>query len=876
MKKIFTLILLALLPGVSILADGTRGITGSTRYISLKDGQVVAIPEKYILSEEVTDGICTLTLEGDTTFSYSQSNVLSISDKYDYPHGKLLSFAYTHADNDQVYADVEATITEKDDTVLVNADIPVIGKRLRPSFTLSEGSTLWVDGEQQLSGQSSQRFTAPIVYTLAQPKHWIYQLREVVEEVPEQDKEEDNNTSSLEGWSLNQVDISQLTTTNAPSNYEGEGLESLWDNMPGTFYHSTWGYGSYLKLTWMNNGYWGDGITEWPYLEVELAESIENFCFSYTTSSQNDRFPQGWYISAYNATTGEWDKVGVLSDTEDNLPQMYLEQYFSPVYSLGEQYSRIRFELTKASYKNYMVLSEFALYSCTKAESETRNAEEQEKEYVAEFVPFGRPCKVSVKYLTDHATGQYKIPTVYVTIGGDTTRWDYSNWIGMTLPDGTNTKEEWIEGCTFQLDGAGVWPDIEKVEDCEVRGRGNSSWTWDYRSKNPFRIKLPKKNKQSPFNLTKDRQWVFIANKQSGSMTSNSIAQKIAAMVDAEALCHMIPVDVYINGHYRGSYCFTEKIGIADNSVAIDEATGCLLELDDYFDETFRFKDPTYDLPVNVKDPDFSEEDEERVVTFEAIQNSFNSLTATLKAGGNISGMIDMESWARFWLVNDLVRNVETHHPKSCYLFNENPAEGEKWKFGPAWDFDWAFGYEETKDYFIYGADGDLFSAVYYQNKPGYQFYDAIRNSSAGKRAYYKEWVNFMAEGRLQELLEYVDDYTEFAMPSILHNNDAEVNELNKHDYNQVAKRSKEWLTTRANYIFNSLETFDISPDIVTPEDYGQPTEIEDAVSSDVNRLVDVYTIGGILVRRQVPYVQRGQGLEPGMYVIDGKVTVVK
>ena len=876
MKKIFTLILLALLPGVSILADGTRGITGSTRYISLKDGQVVAIPEKYILSEEVTDGICTLTLEGDTTFSYSQSNVLSISDKYDYPHGKLLSFAYTHADNDQVYADVEATITEKGDTVFVNADIPVIGKRLRPSFTLSEGSTLWVDGEQQVSGQSSQRFTAPIVYTLAQPKHWIYQLREVVEEVPEQDKEEDNNTSSLEGWSLNQVDISQLTTTNAPSNYEGEGLESLWDNMPGTFYHSTWGYGSYLKLTWMNNGYWGDGITEWPYLEVELAESIENFCFSYTTSSQNDRFPQGWYISAYNATTGEWDKVGVLSDTEDNLPQMYLEQYFSPVYSLGEQYSRIRFELTKASYKNYMVLSEFALYSCTKAESETRNAEEQEKEYVAEFVPFGRPCKVSVKYLTDHATGQYKIPTVYVTIGGDTTIWDYSNWIGMTLPDGTNTKEEWIEDCTFQLDGAGVWPDIDKVEGCEVRGRGNSSWTWSPYSKNPFRIKLPKKNKQSPFNLTKDRQWVFIANKQSGSMTSNSIAQKIAAMVDAEALCHMIPVDVYINGHYRGSYCFTEKIGIADNSVAIDEATGCLLELDDYFDETFRFKDPTYDLPVNVKDPDFSEEDEERVVTFEAIQNSFNSLTATLKAGGNISGMIDMESWARFWLVNDLVRNVETHHPKSCYLFNENPVEGEKWKFGPAWDFDWAFGYEETKDYFIYGADGDLFSAVYYQNKPGYQFYDAIRNSSAGKRAYYKEWVNFMAEGRLQELLEYVDDYTEFAMPSILHNNDAEVNELNKHDYNQVAKRSKEWLTTRANYIFNSLEQFDISPDIVTPEDYGQPTEIEDAVVSDVNRLVDVYTIGGILVRRQVPYVQRGQGLDPGMYVIDGKVTVVK
>ena len=880
MKQIFTLVLFALFSMLNVSAEKTRGINNSIRYITLNDGQVIAIPEKYILDEAVINGICTLTLEGDTVFEYVTANVLNISNEYRGEPASISSFVFTHADNDQVYKDVTATITDSGDTIFVNADVPVLGKRLRPSFVLSEGATMWVDGEQQVSGQSSHRFTTPIVYTLAQPKHWIYQLREIVDEKPGQDQEEDNkedNTNSnTEGWDLTQVDMSMLTTTNAPSNRNGEGLESLWDNNISTFYHSTWGDGYYPKLNWVDGGYWGDGVTEWPYLEVELAETIENFCFSYTTSGQNNRFPQGWYITAYNVTTGEWDKIGTLSNIEDNLPQQYYQQYFSPVYSLGEDYSRIRIELTKASYKNYMVISEFALYSCTKSESLTRNDEEAEKEYVAEFVPFGRPCKVSVKYLTDHARGTYKIPTIYVTIGEDTTRWDYSNWIGMTLPDGTNTKEEWIEDCTFQLDGAGVWPDIDKVEGCEVRGRGNSSWTWSPNSKNPFRIKFPKKKKQSPFNLTEDRQWVFIANKQSGSMTSNSIAQKVAAMVDAEALCHMIPVDVYINGHYRGSYCFTEKIGIADNSVAIDEATGCLLELDDYYDETFRFKDPTYDLPVNVKDPDFSEEDDERVITFSDIQNSFNSLTATLQAGGDIVSKIDMESWAKFWLVNDLVRNVETHHPKSCYIFNEDPAGGEKWKFGPAWDFDWAFGYEETHDYFIYGAEEDLFSAVYYNNKPGYQFYDAIRNTPAGKRAYYKEWVNFMAEGRLQELLEYVDDYTEFAMPSILHNNDADISEKNRHDYNVVAERSKEWLTTRANYIFNSLEQFDISPDIVTPEDYGQPTEIEETVASDINRLVDVYTIGGILVHRQVPYVQRGQGLEPGMYVIDGKVTVVK
>lgn len=234
-----------------------------------------------------------------------------------------------------------------------------------------------------------------------------------------------------------------------------------------------------------------------------------------------------------------------------------------------------------------------------------------------------------------------------------------------------------------------------------------------------------------------------------------------------------------------------------------------------------------------------------------------------------------MESWSKFWLVNDLVRNVETHHPKSCYIFNENPAAGEKWKFGPVWDFDWAFGYEETKDYFIYGADEDLFSRVIYYNKAGYQFYNALRNSAAGKRAYYKEWVNFLAEGRLQELMEYIDDYTEFAMPSFIHNNEANILERDYHDYNELAERSKEWLLTRAEYIFENLQKYDISPDIIEPEDYGQPTEIE-SIDADLKRPVDIYTVGGILVRRQVPYIESLNGLTPGLYIIDGKTVLIQ
>lgn len=840
MKQLFTFVFLAMIPFAGGFAQDAPAVPNPIRYITMMDGQVIVIPEKYILGEEVENGVCVLSLEGGKVYTYSTANVANISDSYEITENRLLSFGFTHDDNDQVYADVKATVTEAGDTLLVTANVPVIGKRLRPSFVLDGEATMWVNGVQQVSGQSSHRFTEPVIYTVAEPGHWIYDVvsvdsGDVVEPVLP------GTPEVSDGWVRTKIDISSVASTNAPSNHSSQqDFSNLWDDSDNTYFHSTWGSGTYEKLAWVDNGYYGDGVTEWPYVEILLAEALENFCISYTTSDQNNRFPQGWRITALNNITGEWDEIAYLTDKEYSFPQTNLTKFETPVYALGGDYTAIRVELTKASYKNYMVIGDLSLYSCVEESEEVvvQPVEPEQPTVEGVFRPFGRPCKVSVNYLTDNATGEYKIPTIYITFGDGVT-WDNSQWIGQTMYDeegnSYNTKEEWIKDCTFRLDGAGVWPDIELVEGCEVRGRGNSSWSWNYMSKNPYRIKFPKKKKQSPFNLTEDRQWVFIANKQNGSMITNSIAQKVAAMVDGEALCHMIPVDLYVNGHYRGSYCFTEKIGISDNSVAIDETTGCLLELDDYFDEDYRFLDDYYNLPVNVKDPDFSEEDEKRIVTFEGIQASVNGMTGTLRTGGDITKHIDMESWAKFWLVNDLVRNVETYHPKSCYLFNENLMDGGLWKFGPAWDFDWAFGYEESYSYFGSGATEDLYSSR--SGKAGYNFYNALRKTEAAKRAYYKEWADFVAEGRVEELMEYIADYTEFASLSIAHNNDANISEKNYTDYtNQIAK-SQQWMKNRAAFIFNGLTKYDdIATDFVIPEDFGAPLQalvIKDALHED-------------------------------------------
>ena len=173
MKQKLIIALLGMLPCIGMHAQATEE---SVRYITLTDNQVYAIPEKHILGEEQSDDVVTLNLTGGEEWSYNISDVVSVGTQYEGTTAKLTSFKFTHEDNDQVYADVEASITEEDGSIVVKADVPVIGKRLRPSFETSEASGLYLDGKRIVSGKDHFRFTSPIVFTLAQDNHFIYEV----------------------------------------------------------------------------------------------------------------------------------------------------------------------------------------------------------------------------------------------------------------------------------------------------------------------------------------------------------------------------------------------------------------------------------------------------------------------------------------------------------------------------------------------------------------------------------------------------------------------------------------------------------------------------------------------------------------------------
>ena len=398
-------------------------------------------------------------------------------------------------------------------------------------------------------------------------------------------------------------------------------------------------------------------------------------------------------------------------------------------------------------------------------------------EYV--MLPFGRTYTVNVDYLTDHSTS---VPRIDInTVGG----------VNIT------SKTEYVDA-EIIIDGAGVFPSMS--DSVKIRGRGNSSWSSNPNSKNPYRLKFASKVK--PLGLTKGRNWVLLANKIKSSMLTNAIGMKAASLMGTSATNHMIPVDLYINGTYKGSYNFTEKVGLAGNSVDLDdETTAALLELDKYYDEatTQKFQSTPYAIPVNIKSPEFLEDS--TVLTLDLIKNRFNSFVSAVYNGDDFSAHVDMNYLARYLMVCELICNIELFHPKSVYCYHENILDVEnKFLFGPLWDLDWAFGYNGTNSttYFKNNVNANYYNWQLTQS----DFFRSLRfGCDTGKRLY-ELWKDFMGD-KLDELCEFCQDYYQYAAPSFANNKAAGLDDTN---YATQSVQAAQWLRQRASFIFEKLK----------------------------------------------------------------------
>ena len=390
--------------------------------------------------------------------------------------------------------------------------------------------------------------------------------------------------------------------------------------------------------------------------------------------------------------------------------------------------------------------------------------------------PYGRMVRVHVDWLTDKA----EVPTIYIT----------------TADGESITSKDYYKDAEITIDGHGIFPSMDTTA-MQIKGRGNTSWGWP---KKPYRLKFAEKVK--PLGMTKGKSWVLLSNYQTGSLMSNAIGMKAANLMGVAAANHIVPVDLYINGEYRGNYNFTEKVGLANNSVdLIDDGAAALLELDSYYDEPTgqKFRSVPYDLPVNVKEPDFSEGTSR--ITLETVETDFNQFAETLYACGDISPYVDVEQMVRFLMVNELICNYELYHPKSTFCYRENfESEDSKYIFGPVWDLDWAFGYEGHRRYFLDDTTSDYWTEMPFNEVR--DFVQDLRYKYKPVGTLYQElWEKFMTED-LVELKEFCQDYYDFAHASFETNSNVWSDWT---DYRQQVSLAANWLEARANQIYSNI-----------------------------------------------------------------------
>lgn len=248
------------------------------------------------------------------------------------------------------------------------------------------------------------------------------------------------------------------------------------------------------------------------------------------------------------------------------------------------------------------------------------------------------------------------------------------------------------DGTSALTDKNGVTVNAPVLSSTRVRGNVTQQMP-----KKPFAVKLDKKH--GVLDMPAHKRWVLLANWKDRTLMRNEVAFGIAEVFKNTLNGGMEwnpsgeYVELVYNGVHVGTYYLCEQIKIDGNRLDINEplddednpytgdpeAFGYLLESDDAYDETWKFTTANY-VPFLFKDDANNE-------MLQYAQTFVRGIEDQLYAGNYSAAYekMDLASFVDFWLIQELMMNSETSHPKSCYSYINNG----KMYAGPLWDFDW-------------------------------------------------------------------------------------------------------------------------------------------------------------------------------------------
>ena len=244
-----------------------------------------------------------------------------------------------------------------------------------------------------------------------------------------------------------------------------------------------------------------------------------------------------------------------------------------------------------------------------------------------------------------------------------------SVYIGYT---GKIDKDTWVDnGVIWIVDDDGKV--YYKGDSLSIQGRGNTTW-WSY-PKKPYKIKLH--SKADLIGHGKSKRYVLLANYMDRTLLRNEVAFELARKTSLDWTPSGEFVELYLNGKHQGNYWLGEQIRVDNHRVQADY----LIEMDTYYDETWRFYSGN-GLPIGIKYPD---DNDLTAVQFQAIKDLIAGVEDAINNGGDYNSKINLDSFLDWYLVHEVTYNCEPNHPKSCYFHFDK----DVMIAGPVWDFDW-------------------------------------------------------------------------------------------------------------------------------------------------------------------------------------------
>ena len=225
---------------------------------------------------------------------------------------------------------------------------------------------------------------------------------------------------------------------------------------------------------------------------------------------------------------------------------------------------------------------------------------------------------------------------------------------------------------------------------CTINGHGNSTW---FQPKKPYAITL--KEPGSMLGMDSTQKWILISNVFDETSMRNVIAYGIADRIGRYAgwAPQYAYVDLYLNGEYAGLYLLTRKTGAgADGLPLSQEDTLFELMASDRAIDPASFavsSDRMIEMCYPAEDADGSRLAALKAYLAEFTEALYAEDGVCRKSGKCWSDYIDQDSWARKYLIEEVLSNYDAGQNSQYFWLD---AAEERIVAGPCWDYDLTLG----------------------------------------------------------------------------------------------------------------------------------------------------------------------------------------